>query len=286
MSSLPRAQPGKWTVVITRAPDVEMAGCSIHCWIQRATDPEAFRSGARQSYFDEPRNRLYTKEGDLSEEDTKGASVQRFGSLSGLATGGTSLIVGGYRLYGGLKVNLERVRPSWYSSAGTVECGWPEAQVACSSMSDRSRVLIGTIAAGVRSGSRSLLDGTSVAAPSVTRQLAEIFTTAVEGTVTQAGPGNYRSLLDSYWPKAGEGGGAGKAGQNGQAGEDGKTGADGGAEGAGKCEPGVGRHIEARLGAVRVPPHRQPGIEPPDLPVLAPAAGGRPPPTAAQPPNS
>jgi hypothetical protein len=109
----------------------------------------------------------------VNEDDTRGAFVRRFGSLNGLATGRTTLVVGGYRLGAGLGSKLKHARPSLYSSAGTLACegveeqesAWPEKQVECSSMADRSRALPGTIAAGVRSGSLSLVQGTSAAAP-------------------------------------------------------------------------------------------------------------------------
>jgi hypothetical protein len=91
-------------------------------------------------------------------------------------------------------------------------------------MSDRSRALPGTIAAGVRSGSRSFVQGTSTAAPFVARQLAETFTTAQDVDVRRAEPENYLPLLHDKYP------------------------AD--------HEP----VIRARLGKVRVPPHWQPEV--------------------------
>ena len=71
-------------------------------------------------------------------------------------------------------------------------------------MSDRSRVLPGTVAAGVRSGSQSLVQGTSSAAPFVARHLAEAFVAAEEQIVQQAQANNYLSLLCSYEPATGK----------------------------------------------------------------------------------
>ncbi|HLH87547.1 MAG TPA: hypothetical protein VKX28_03735 [Xanthobacteraceae bacterium] len=248
---LPAAQAGKWRVVIRRGAHARLTEHPVHFWIQRATDPESFRSGARQSYFDDlkdplytgsgelpddtddPDDPLYTGSGDLLEMDTGCALDRRFGSISGLATGGTTLVVGGYRLGDDLGATLEQARPSRYSSAGTVDPGWPDAQIDCSSMSDRSRLLTGTVAAGVRSGSLSLVQGTSSAAPFVARRLATVFVTADDGKVEQAKSGNYLSLLQ-------------------------------GTPGDANRKPGDPRHIAARLGVVRVPPHRQPGLEPPN----------------------
>jgi hypothetical protein len=91
-------------------------------------------------------------------------------------------------------------------------------------MSDRSKVLRGTVAAGVGSGSLSFVQGTSSAAPFVARQLAEAFVTEKDGRVKKAERKNYRPLL------------AGEYGGN-------------------EAER------RARLGEVLVPPHRQPGVD-------------------------
>jgi hypothetical protein len=230
---LPGADSGKWTVVIRRDASSKPLDGRIHCWVQRATDFEAFRSGSRQSYLDDLSDVRYSPEGDLAEVDTNDAFVKRFGTLSGLATGRASLVAAGYRLGAGLGSSLKEARPARYSSAGTLEPGWPEAKVACSSISDRSRVLPGTVAAGVRSGALSLVQGTSVAAPFVARRLATVFVTADDERVKDAERENYLSLLpDSCEP-------------------------------SGHAETASGNEdlTAARLGAVRVAPHRQPGIE-------------------------
>jgi hypothetical protein len=237
---LPRAEAGKWTVVVRRGKSAKLIEQPIHCWIQRSADPELLRSGSRQSYFDDYKDIPYSLDGDLRQKDTKDAFVRRFGSLNGLATGRTTLVVGGYRLGAGLGSKLKYARPALYSSAGTLESGWPEKKVDCSSMSDRSRALPGTIAAGVRSGSLSLVQGTSVAAPFVARQLATIFTTADDHRVEQAEADNYRPLLHGYWQDAV----ADATNGDGQC-----------------CEEEDEELTKARLGAVRVPPHRQPGVE-------------------------
>jgi|GEM_PF-995303 len=233
--SLPPVMSGEWRVVIRQEGEASPIQEPVHCWIQRAADPESLRSGSRQSYFDDPRNIRYTRRGDLREVDTEGAFAHRFGSLNGLATGSTPLVVAGYRLGAGLGSKLDCARPSRYSSAGAVEPGCAQRGVDCSSMSDRSRVLPGTIAAGVRSGSRSLLQGTSAAAPFVARQLAEVFVKADDSVVWQAECQNYLPLLSGY-----------RSGN-----------VDGAEQG---CAPDD-KLREARLGAVLVPPHWQPSIE-------------------------
>ncbi|WP_027546954.1 hypothetical protein [Bradyrhizobium sp. WSM2254] len=224
--SRPPVMSGEWRVVIRPGAEARPIDEPIYCWVQRAADPESLRSGSRQSYFDDPRNIRYTRRGDLREVDTAGAFVRRFGSLNGIATGAKSLVVGGYRLGAGLASSLKYARPSRYSSAGSREHGWLRRHVDCSSMSERSRALPGTIAAGVRSGSRSFVQGTSTAAPFVARQLAEIFTTAQDADIRRAEPANYLPLLHDKYPAADD------------------------------------PVIRARLGKIRVPPHWQPGVEP------------------------
>jgi hypothetical protein len=239
---LPRTDSGKWTVVVRRGQTAALLQDPIHYWIQRSADPESLRSGSRQSYFDHYKNERYDLNGDLREDDSSSAFVKRFGSLNGLATGSTSLVVAGYRLGAGLGSSLACARPARYSSAGVMGENWPNKQVDCASMSDRSRALPGTIAAGVRSGSRSLVQGTSTAAPFVARQLAETFVTAEESDVQQAKDNNYLSLLCGYELEAGKTAGA----------------AGGNDFGCHKDDP---KFIKARLGTMLVPPHRQPGIE-------------------------
>lgn len=256
--TLPRADAGKWTIVIRRGV-AALIEDPIHCWIQRSADPEGLRSGSRQSYFDDDayEDIAFTPEGDFSEQDGKPPRgdrktfVRHFGSLNGLATGRTALVVGGYRLVGGLGTSPARVRPALYSSAGVLPdpetteapeltpCSaerpdhrtWPKKQVNASSMSDRSRVLPGTIAAGVRSGSLSFVQGTSAAAPFVARRLAETFTTATEEDVQKAQASNYLCLLGDHEPEQ---------------------------ETTNATSSGL-PELKARLGDVIVSPHWQPG---------------------------
>jgi hypothetical protein len=244
---LPGTDAGTWTVIIRRSSGVRLLDHPIHCWIQRATDFESFRSGSRQSYFDLDAYEAtrFTPQGDLSERDCKTTLVKRFGSLNGLATSPLSLVVGGYRLGAGLGSGLACVQPARYSAAGTLKPDWISKTVDCSSMSDRSRVLPGTISTGVLSGSRSLLQGTSAAAPFVARRLAEIFVTADESAVQGAKGTNYLSLLDECHPEAGQS-------------------ADMRDHGDPRCRRDDLELRKARLGTVLVPPYRQPGLEAPD----------------------
>ena len=215
--------PGVWTIVITRNDSAQPLPQAIHCWIQRDTDPENLRSGARQSYFDDPLDVRFNDDGSPREQDTADALVQRFGSLNGLATHDTSVVVAGFRLGAGLGSAARDVRPVRYSCAGPHNEELPGATVDCASMSDRAMALPGTVAAGVRSGSRSILNGTSVAAPVVARQLATIFVSASDAEVAQAEPYNYLPLLRG-------------------------------------APPPPGRKLTDRLGEIVIGPYRQPGL--------------------------
>jgi hypothetical protein len=217
--------PGAWTIVITRDASAKPLPQAIHCWIQRDTDPESLRSGARQSYFDDSLDVRFNDDGSPREEDTPEAFVQRFGSLNGLATSDTSIMVAGFRLAAGLGSSLQEVRPVRYSCAGPHNEELPEATIDCSSMSDRALALPGTVAAGVRSGSRSVLQGTSVAAPFVARQLATTFVWARDDAVEQAERYNYLPLLCG-------------------------------------APPPIGRKLRDRLGEILVAPHWQPEVGP------------------------
>ncbi|WP_315781104.1 MULTISPECIES: hypothetical protein [unclassified Bradyrhizobium] len=186
---LPAARAGLWQITISREPRAARLEWPIHCWIQRDTDPISVRSGARQSYFDDPGNIQFDERGALMERDTPTALVRRFGSLNGLATSEIALAVAGFRRSSAAEE--KGMVPSRYSCAGTQDLG----RVSCSSLSDRTAALPGTVAAGVRSGSRSILQGTSVAAPLVARRLAEAFLTASNKRVERAEADNYVSLL-------------------------------------------------------------------------------------------
>ncbi|WP_257165089.1 hypothetical protein [Bradyrhizobium sp. SRS-191] len=223
--TLPGIEAGKWTIVIKRDGTAAPLDRPIECWIQRSADPESLRSGSRQSYFDHLDDIRYSDQGDLKETDTDNCAVRRFGSLNGLATGTTALVVAGYRLANGLGSSLKEVRPARYSSAGTESTSQIARGIDCASMSDRSRVLPGTWAAGVRSGSLSLVQGTSTAAPFVARQLVTTFVTATDEAVATAEGHNYLGLL------------------------------------CGDTSP-QDPQTTTRLGAVRVEPHWQPGLDP------------------------
>jgi hypothetical protein len=90
--------------------------------------------------------------------------VKRGQTLSGIATGQKTRVIGGYR-------NSD-IYPVFYSSHGTRNLGGspvgPDRLTCC----DESDVLPGVHAAGTRSGSVMAMNGTSAAAPQATRWIA------------------------------------------------------------------------------------------------------------------
>ncbi len=158
----PITSSGLWQVKLT-AQDPPPAG-DVHAWIFRDGPPLGFPIRGRQSYFDELGYRRYDDvSGRPIETDDPANTTQRAGSISGIATtDGEMIVVGGYIDKG--------KRPSLYSAGGPTNGtrAGPDAMA----VSDDSMVHRGVLGAGTRSGSIAALDGTSVAAPQITRWIA------------------------------------------------------------------------------------------------------------------
>lgn len=208
---LPAAVAGRWQVRVTRGESAaELKDGVIRCWVQRDDDPAAFGSGSRQSYLDDPLNVRFGDDGAPVECDNEAAFVRRFGTINGLATARSSMVVAGFRQHAEAGWVVEEPVASRYSAAGAIEEP-PQTDghsvnmtgnVACSAMSDRSLLLPGTIASGSRSSALSLVQGTSTAAPVVARNLAESFVTASEEKVQhdETKRKNYAPLLTNTIP--------------------------------------------------------------------------------------
>ena len=137
------APHGVWTVSLSNAADRPVA---FEAWVERDDPPFAEHGPRRQSHF------VDNGEGWISGQNT----------LNSVATGESPIVVGGYRLVDdGVAA---------YSAAGAPrDLGKKPTLVA---PSDDGIALPGLRAAGNRSGSSSRMDGTSVAAPIVTRLIA------------------------------------------------------------------------------------------------------------------
>jgi hypothetical protein len=163
----PAAPGGLWRIRF-RQPESNRFENPVRCRIQRSESPFGFATGARQSYFDDPRDERFSETGALASKDTLGAFVRRFGSLNGMAISDleTIWIVGG--------TYADSLKPTDTSAAGPASrnAGQPYPYVDLSAPSDDSWALRGRLAAGTLSGVAARLSGTSVAAPFAARALA------------------------------------------------------------------------------------------------------------------
>lgn len=158
------APSGAWTITLTNktlTPTNE-----VHAWIQRDDSLYGHPIRGRQSYFDDPDYRRFDEGGRAIEIDDPKSPVRRAGTLNAIATGASPVVLGGY-------LGRETVAAP-YSAAGpdaaaTQLRNGPDAMT----VSERSRAHAGLRAAGARSGSSVAMGGTSVAAPQITRWIAE-----------------------------------------------------------------------------------------------------------------
>lgn len=161
----PVAPAGLWEV------EIENLGerATIDAWIQRDDSPFGYPRRGRQSYFDDPQYERYDDAG--REVATDNASlVKRRGMVSSISTGSRTVVVGGF--------HRKDWRAAHYSAGGPVihppgrgapNLDGPDAMA----VSDDSVVHAGVLAAGTRSGSVVAMFGTSVAAPQITRWIAD-----------------------------------------------------------------------------------------------------------------
>ncbi|WP_085909201.1 S8 family serine peptidase [Kiloniella majae] len=162
---------GLWTVRVIKRSGKTLSE-PIHVRIQRDASPFGYPALGRQSYFDDTAYELYDREGKLEVEDNH-SIVKRAGSSNGLATGTVPIVVASHVEATG--------RAAVYSGYQTTDTGLPEHSKTpfVSAESDRSPVVRGVQASGVNSGVLVTLDGTSVAAPVITRAVANAYKAGV-----------------------------------------------------------------------------------------------------------
>jgi hypothetical protein len=150
---------GLWRVQIEYSgPDAV-----IDAWIQRNDTPFGWPILGRQSYFDDPNYVRFDANGRERQRDDDTSYVKRAGSLNSIATGERPVVIGGARRSDGTVAIYSGAGPTMGPTSG------PDAIAA----SDQSPARYGVIAAGTRSGAVFRMTGTSVAAPQVTRLIAE-----------------------------------------------------------------------------------------------------------------
>ena len=165
LTPTPIAPSGVWTIQIQSDGNT---GFCVDAYVQRDDTPLGYKRLGRQSYFEDMK---YSKLDEVTggpvawDHDQRTASETiRVGTLNAIATGPLPFVVGGYR--------RADETSSRYSSLGASSTS-PCPRIA--TVSDDSTALHGVIAAGTRSGSSSAMNGTSVAAPQLTRWIADEF---------------------------------------------------------------------------------------------------------------
>ncbi len=164
------APQGVWTVRLQNLLLTDRE--PVQAWIARDDRILGYPLRGRQSFFDADCYQRFDAPGVPIEDDAPPPCVvARDGMINGIGTGVLSLVAGGYA--------HKDLRLAPYSAAGpiTPTAGGalnparrkPDAAL----VSDDSRVHVGVIAAGSRSGSRLALSGTSIAAPRLARWVAD-----------------------------------------------------------------------------------------------------------------
>lgn len=202
---------GSWKIRIKNTSDRQLRDIDLR--VHRDDPGMYSRSGARQPYFDDPKYEIfYPGSGRIINDELKdptcGPRVTRQGTLSSYAYAEGVLVVGGYRLSDRQPATYSSSgrRPSnctkdakgssvdgpdlaavakespalaGSSSANDVHYRTKDADGKrldgpdLAAVSERSPAVPGVLAAGTYSGSVAILTGTSVAAPQVTRALAD-----------------------------------------------------------------------------------------------------------------
>ena len=167
-SGQPTVPAGLWTI---RMRNRTATAIAVDGWVRRDETLTGRRSRGRQARFDDPAARQTTQGRPVEFGGaTAPAYVDRRGTLSGIATGKETFVVGGYCI-GTLQSEM---RPASYSSAGPNSNPLrPTNSLTYSFPSEDSVACHGRLAAGTCSGSSVAMNGTSVAAPQATRWIAD-----------------------------------------------------------------------------------------------------------------
>ncbi|ERP93524.1 hypothetical protein Q669_01390 [Labrenzia sp. C1B10] len=154
------APAGSWRIKVGSSGTKEI---EIHGWIHWDDSPINYVRFGRQSYFEDPAYRRFASDGELEEDDNDETSVRRTGTINAIATGTEPKVVGGYR--------TADARATSYTSS---DFKGRDRKPDYLAVSETSFAHLGILAAGTRSGSAVALNGTSVAAPQVTRLIADL----------------------------------------------------------------------------------------------------------------
>jgi len=162
---------GTWRISLKNVGESRID--DIRAWVRRDDTPYGYPRRGRQSRFDHSTYRRFDERtGREIEEDPPGAHrIRRDGTISALATGTRTVVVTGMR--------RDRWRPSKYSAGGPVVkppgrgTPLPNGPDVTAVSNDSTSLYNGLLASGSRSSSIVAFNGTSVAAPQITRWIAE-----------------------------------------------------------------------------------------------------------------
>ncbi len=171
------ARHGLWRVRLKNRSAQRLDG--LHAWIERNDSVRGQPHRGMQSYFVD---RNYWREGQQPGEmaDNPSSPVQRAGSYNSIGNGANTVVIGGY------EGRIADQRVSAYSGGGPLRTAvgqrkGPETLAP----SDESRQLPGLRVAGNETADTVRVNGTSVAAPQVTRLIAKWLAADPTLTLTQ-----------------------------------------------------------------------------------------------------
>lgn len=158
-----RVPSGVWSIKVT-ANITDASQVVVDAWVER-DDPMPWQSG-------QPQCRLLTSSvgRDIDQKDEENDVVKRARTGNSLAYGKQPIVVGGYVVHSASTSRQSDVVLSAFSAAGNL-AGEGAGVRAYIAPSDESDALDGIWAASNRSDTLAKMNGTSVAAPQVARQL-------------------------------------------------------------------------------------------------------------------
>jgi hypothetical protein len=169
-SGLPVGRHGVWRIEVPalnmQQTPAEQGGTdrSVHVYVARADHNLGARRRARASHLeDEDAGRGRFLAPAQRFEEVPGSAIRRQGTLSGIATGKSTRVAGGHQWKDGDSAD--------YSSSGPTRGMRVSPDHSC--VTDRSAVLKGLLANGVRTGTKVRIVGTSAAAPQLGRHLLQ-----------------------------------------------------------------------------------------------------------------
>lgn len=176
LPGLTSAPSGRWTITLENTTDQDI---TLDASVQRDDTLSGYRLGARQSYFDHETAHTRSSKTAAYDALSPDGPITGEGSMSAMVGNGSTLVVGaaqeGAVLPAGDHHRANTVfdhapQPSPYSASGPL---LRRQNPTGSAIVDQGPAFPGTYATGVISGSVSLMDGSSAAAPIVCRALAD-----------------------------------------------------------------------------------------------------------------